>query len=168
MRKSDSRLKPTVPAGVNPANALTGKSLEVLQEVQVSTSGPLPTPEALAAYDRTLQGAANRIVSMAENEQSHRHQQAMQAMQANINAQQRQLDLAERQIKSVTTSDLVGQILGAVISLAAVIGAAYLALNGQPYVAGCLVALPLAGIIRALKTRPQPNKASSSTPTAKT
>jgi uncharacterized membrane protein len=43
------------------------------QSVTKSHAGPLPTPEDFAAYDQTLPGCADRIVSMAEREQAHRH-----------------------------------------------------------------------------------------------
>ncbi len=36
-------------------------------------SGPLPTPQAFSEYDQALPGAAERILSMAEREQTHRH-----------------------------------------------------------------------------------------------
>jgi uncharacterized membrane protein len=35
-------------------------------------SGPLPAPEDLAHYDAICPGAANRIISMAENSMNHR------------------------------------------------------------------------------------------------
>ena len=36
-------------------------------------SGPLPPPDLLDAYERTMPGLADRIVKMAETEQGHRH-----------------------------------------------------------------------------------------------
>jgi hypothetical protein len=39
----------------------------------VSMTGPLPPPSILAGYEQVLPGAAERIVSMAEKEQDHRH-----------------------------------------------------------------------------------------------
>lgn len=36
---------------------------------QVMYQGPLPTPEAFAGYDNVLPGAAERILSLAENDQ---------------------------------------------------------------------------------------------------
>lgn len=36
-------------------------------------TGPLPPPSILAGYEQVLPGAAERIVSMAEKEQAHRH-----------------------------------------------------------------------------------------------
>ena len=41
-------------------------------QVQIRT-GPLPEPEIIAAYEKALPGAADRIIKMAEKEQSHRH-----------------------------------------------------------------------------------------------
>ena len=41
---------------------------------QRSFSGPLPHPELFEGYERTLPGAANRIMTMSEKEQEHRHQ----------------------------------------------------------------------------------------------
>ena len=35
--------------------------------------GPLPPPETLDGYEKTLPGAADRVFAMAEKEQSHRH-----------------------------------------------------------------------------------------------
>ncbi len=37
------------------------------------SSGPLPHPQALKAYDMVVPGAAERIISMAERQQAHRH-----------------------------------------------------------------------------------------------
>ena len=39
-----------------------------------SFSGPLPPPEMLGEYDKVLNGAADRIVRLAENEQQIRSQ----------------------------------------------------------------------------------------------
>jgi uncharacterized membrane protein len=36
-------------------------------------SGPVPPPAVLGQYEEILPGSAERILSMAENEQSHRH-----------------------------------------------------------------------------------------------
>lgn len=36
-------------------------------------AGPLPSPTLLAQYDQVMPGLAERIVSMAEREQAHRH-----------------------------------------------------------------------------------------------
>ena len=46
----------------------------VRTELRASYSGPIPPPEMLAAYERALSGSAERIITMAEGEQKHRHQ----------------------------------------------------------------------------------------------
>jgi uncharacterized membrane protein len=38
-----------------------------------ATTGPLPDPAVLKAYDQVLPGAAHRIIAMAEDEQRHQH-----------------------------------------------------------------------------------------------
>jgi len=129
------------------ASAISANLVEVHHQV----SGPLPAPEDLAAYERTLSGASNRIITMAETEQAHRHKQESQVTLANIQAQQRQLDIAALQVSSIKWSDLVGQVLGWSVSIAAVGGAIYLAMNNHEAAASALVLLPIAAIIRALR-----------------
>ena len=36
-------------------------------------SGPIPSPEILIKFEDAIPGAANRIITMAEKEQTHRH-----------------------------------------------------------------------------------------------
>jgi uncharacterized membrane protein len=43
------------------------------QVVSKSHSGPIPSAEELGALETVLPGLADRVVSMAEREQSHRH-----------------------------------------------------------------------------------------------
>lgn len=45
----------------------------VQQLYQEFHQGPLPTPRYLTQYEEALPGAAERIMAMAEAEQSHRH-----------------------------------------------------------------------------------------------
>lgn len=45
----------------------------VVTQVTKMHSGPLPDPETLAEYNRIHPEAAERIISMAEKEQNHRH-----------------------------------------------------------------------------------------------
>ncbi|MDE2989547.1 MAG: DUF2335 domain-containing protein [Chloroflexota bacterium] len=44
----------------------------VEQSQAVSYQGPIPHPDAFAEYEKTLPGAADRILSMAETQQAHR------------------------------------------------------------------------------------------------
>jgi len=45
----------------------------VLRYLKYEFSGPLPHPRILEQYDEVLPGLAERIVTMAEKEQGHRH-----------------------------------------------------------------------------------------------
>lgn len=54
--------------------AKSSQSKVVGLQVSQSYSGPLPRPSDLQAYEDTLPGVADRIVSMAEREQVHRHE----------------------------------------------------------------------------------------------
>lgn len=50
--------------------------IEIPQQIQaaiLSYSGPIPTAQQLREYEKTLPGAANRILTMAEQEINHRH-----------------------------------------------------------------------------------------------
>lgn len=51
----------------------SGEITEVVRTVAQEYSGPLPPPRMLEHYDSVQPGFADRIVSMAEKEQSHRH-----------------------------------------------------------------------------------------------
>lgn len=46
---------------------------EIVRIEQRSYSGPLPPPQVLAEYEKTLKGSADRILQMAEREQGARH-----------------------------------------------------------------------------------------------
>lgn len=94
-------------------------------------SGPLPAPEALLEYDRIVPGAAERILHMAEKQQSHRHEQE-------------KLDLNEG-VKYARR----GQWMAFTITTAAFVVGTYLAFTGHPTVASILFGGVLVGIVVA-------------------
>lgn len=49
------------------------RARHVVERYSVSKSGPLPDPEDFKKYEEALPGAADRILKIAELEQSHRH-----------------------------------------------------------------------------------------------
>ncbi|MHC0551391.1 DUF2335 domain-containing protein [Salinicoccus sp. CNSTN-B1] len=51
-----------------------GQAKHIVERMSISKSGPLPDPEDFARYEEIMTGAADRIMSMAEKEQSHRHE----------------------------------------------------------------------------------------------
>jgi uncharacterized membrane protein len=100
--------------------------------IQSSYRGPLPPPEHLEGYEKILPGAADRILSMAEKEQSHRHRWERE-------------HLIWDGFISIT-----GLVFGWVLSLALAAAAVYCAVIGQPWVAGALVGVSTFGGVASL------------------
>ena len=51
-------------------------------------TGPLPSPDALAAYEKLCSGAAREILDMTKENQFHRHSQEKHVMEMESNRQQ--------------------------------------------------------------------------------
>ena len=49
------------------------QSNQIIAGVQSISWGPIPPPETMQKYDQILPGAAERIIAMAEKEQTYRH-----------------------------------------------------------------------------------------------
>lgn len=94
-----------------------------------SFSGPLPPPSMYGEYDRVLPGSADRILSMAEKEQSHRISTENEALAA-----------------SVKDSKL-GQYFGFALATLCLGGGVYLAINGHTVVPVVLVCASAIGLV---------------------
>jgi len=95
---------------------------KVIQTVsEQSFSGPLPPPSMLGQYDSVQDGFADRIVSMAESEQSHRQSLENKSVEAAIKTESR------------------GQNYALAISLLIITGALYLIDSGNE-ISGSLLA----------------------------
>ena len=70
--------------------------------------GVLPPPNVLREFESTLEGTANRLLTLVEQEAKSRREVDLQVMQANIAAQQKQLEISLAQSKAVFKSDLIG------------------------------------------------------------
>lgn len=97
--------------------------------------GPLPHPDHYAHYERTLPGAANRILQIAERQSAHRLDQEKEELRANIAARSR------------------GQWFGFVIALAAMGLGAYLSIAGLRVFGGVVLFAMLADWAVAMYTR---------------
>lgn len=117
----------------------------------------------LQQYDAARPGTSDLLIRWNEEEQAHRRRLDTLAIEANIQAQKRQSELAAKQVEAqrealmyqaqtVRGSDTRGQYQGLFLSLVALAGAIYLAMNGQPWVAGILAAIPSAAIVQAFRT----------------
>ena len=76
--------------------------------------GPLPPPEAFAAYERVLHGAADRILTMAENQAGHRQ------------------TLERRAVTGDVIKAMMGTVLAYITFAGAMAGAVYLLANDKP------------------------------------
>lgn len=125
------------------------------------TQGPYPPPDVLAGYERVLPGAAERILKLAETEAANRNRREDEALQANIRAQDKQLEIAEMQTKTVARSDLCGQIAGLVVCVLCIAGSVYLGLKGHDWLAAFLAGIPTAAVIKAFAIHRQQQAAQS-------
>ena len=78
-----------------------------------SYSGPLPSPEDFKAYEQTLKGSTDRIMSMTEKQVDHR------------------IDMEKRIVKRKFNQATLGQILGTILIIFFGYIAYNLAMNGH-------------------------------------
>ena len=72
LQSSTSEIEPTKQSDLTSADP-NSRLAEMIAQVNISSSsGPLPSPEILKAYDLVLPGLAERIVTQAENQSQHR------------------------------------------------------------------------------------------------
>lgn len=98
------------PDGVNRSARGATDGQHTIVEYQ---EGPLPSPEQLAKYEAIIPGSANRIITMAEEQSSHRQSLEAIAVPATFKAQR------------------LGQHYGLIATLAAITGSVILGVNGQ-------------------------------------
>lgn len=96
---------------------------------QAQFSGPLPLPALFKQYDEILPGAAERIMSMTEREQAHRHTWETNALDSEINYGR------------------LGLKLGAIALFLDILGVVACAYFEQPVAAGALGLVGLTGIV---------------------
>ena len=99
--------KPSPRASVSPSEIDSAVRLRVQETLAIRAkffSGPLPPPEHLAAYERTMSGAAKSIFQAFETEGEHRRSTESKVVDSNIRLESR------------------GQTFGFVIAMTALIG----------------------------------------------
>lgn len=101
-------------------------------------SGPVPSPEVLKEYEQIAPGFAERLLSMAEQEQSHRHECERRALEQNIeNHQARSREISR------------GQHYGLAIGLTAITAGATLAFHGHDLPGGFIGTGGVIGLVVA-------------------
>lgn len=93
--------------------------------------GPLPSPDTLQRYEEILPGAAERILTMAEDQAKHRQSLEQKVVDGDISAQRLGLMIggavavalgAVAAVIAVWASPVAGAVLGAV-DIASIVGA---------------------------------------------
>jgi uncharacterized membrane protein len=151
-KSSNQSPKPTQKTAV--ANAIGSSTPKTVSQTGVQLSqtvyhGPIPDPNTLSGFEKIVPGAAARLINLAEEESIHRRNQENLALSANIEAQRKTVQNAEYQTKIVYRTDVAGQALGFLTSMACVAGAIFLAVKGRDMVAMTLAAIPTGALIRS-------------------
>lgn len=114
----------------------------------------MPDPAELQAYNQLVPGAAERIIAMAEREQAARLNLDDLAQRADIRHREELVASQRASARGVFLSDACGQTLGFILAAGCVAGAIYTAVIGaHPSVSIAFLALPIASVIRALRSR---------------
>lgn len=102
-------------------------------------SGPLPAPEDIAKYEKTLPGSAERILSMAEKQQEHR------------------MESEQKIIDYKTGVGKRGQWLGFILVILCVAASGALGLLGHDWLAGCIGVTTVLGVAGVFALNKEPN-----------
>lgn len=128
----------------------------VRQEVRHENyEGIVPHPHLMKQFSEMVPDAAERFFALAEREAAHRQEIEKSTSAANISSQAAQIEMARQTTQTIIEMEKAGQTAGIAISFLAIGGAIYLAVLGSPIVACALLAMPLAGVIMALRGRRQ-------------
>ena len=102
---------------------------ELLVTIYQEFAGPIPPPSMMKQYEETLPGSADRILKMAENQSEHRQ-------------------WMEKKILSVSNREVhIGQMLGFLIGVFAIVTGGYAALNGAPIPGGFIGTAGVVGLV---------------------
>ena len=105
-------------------------------EASYQFTGPLPPPVVLEQYNRILPDAADRIVSMAEREQDHRHKM-----------QEKLIDAQIFDVKQERGERRLGQIFGLSIGVVSIVSGSITAVLGAPIAGGVIGSAGVVGLV---------------------
>lgn len=100
---------------------------QTLQAVVMSYQGPIPHHDALASYEAITPGLADRIVSMAERESSHRHD--LDKIHADLTKSQ--ISIEKDSNKDNTSLNKRAQIFALLIAILGIGGGLFLSYTGH-------------------------------------
>lgn len=124
------------------SEAIKGLSPEqrqiVIQSIQAvrqeSFSGPIPHPELLKGYESVKQGFAERIVSMAEEQQKHR------------------FECENKMVEGTVSESKRGQWMAFIVAIIFVVAAVALGLYGHDWLAGVIGGGTLVALVTVFVT----------------
>lgn len=90
----------------------TDKRPRSLEARSVTYSGPLPPSAEMERYESITPGAADRILTMAEQQQRHRHIQETQENEANLRIADSNIRTQDANIQEIRRGQWMGFILG--------------------------------------------------------
>ena len=99
----------------NKTQAIASPNVHAIQREESYFSGPIPDPDTLIKYEQTLPGAADRILTMAENQS--RHRQGMEAQYMNVSSR----------------NSLIGVVFAGVIGIIGITGGIYLFIKDKSW-----------------------------------
>ena len=107
-----------------------GDAVRTFTQISISAHrGPIPAPETLARYNNILEGSADRIIKMAENQQNHR------------------FEIEKTSIRRQYNQSSTGQWMGMVITLSFLAASVYLGINDHDVLAGALGGTTLVALV---------------------
>ncbi|MBR5160652.1 MAG: DUF2335 domain-containing protein [Thermoguttaceae bacterium] len=93
--------------------------------LSIERSGPLPSPEDFERYEKTLPGAGERILSMAERQQQHR----FEIEKTLVKNETKKIDIEDRAMKEETVLEGRKSYIGLIIVLSCIIAGGICAFN---------------------------------------
>jgi uncharacterized membrane protein len=135
-----------------PSKSAEQKSVQMGVGFVAEYSGPLPSAQELERYEKLLPGAAKLLFEKFAEEQTHRHELEKNESAAGIRSMDRHYDGEDKERRFSFFGHVLGQVLSVFVCLAALALCGYLAMNGHTWEAVAVVAIPFAGIIRAIKS----------------
>jgi len=129
------------PNGPGESPSSEGRLLALKQE-QLFHMGPLPAPADFEIYEKTVPGAGDRILRMAEQEQSFRH-----------DVEKRRTNAVIEDAKEIRRLERYGQWLGFIIAIVALIIGYFLGVNNKTTCAVILFGGTIATLVAIFVTR---------------
>ena len=123
---------------------------EVVSVTEEAWLGPLPNPDDFQRYEDTEPGAANRILTMAENEQRHNHDALRSEQQhhhdVTLNEQKHNHEMTRMTIAGNDRRSYLGIVLAFLIAMAGIGCGTFLSAIGREGIGAAFVVAPLVSL----------------------